>query len=65
MKFMHTHKYESLLQIDTQILMGMVKYSQGFQNNKFTNSLQYLKKEVEMQLIFCMQINIKVSDKLI
>ena len=39
-------------------LMGMVKYSQNSQNIKFAMSLQY-------KLIFCMQINIKVSYKLI
>ena len=35
--FLHADKYEKLikLQIDTMILMGMVKHSQSFQNNKF------------------------------
>ena len=44
--FLHPDKHESLLQIDTMILMGMVKHSQSSQNNKFAMSLQYLKKEV-------------------
>ena len=43
--FLHVDKYESLLQIDTKILVGMVKYSQSSQNSKFAMSLQYLKKE--------------------
>ena len=30
--FLHTNKYESLLQIDTMILMGVVKYSQSSHN---------------------------------
>ena len=35
--FLHADKYEKLikLQIDTMILMGMVKHSQSFQNSKF------------------------------
>ena len=44
--FLHAGKHESLLQIDTFILKGMVKHSQSSQNSKFAMSLQYLKKEV-------------------
>ena len=44
--FLHADKNESLLQIDTMILMGMVKHFQSSQNSKFAMSLQYLKKEV-------------------
>ena len=44
--FLHADKHESLLQIDTMILMGMVKHSQSSQNSNFATSLQYLKKEV-------------------
>ena len=43
--FLHVDKHESLLQIDSMILMRMVKHSQSFQNSKFAMSLQYLKKE--------------------
>ena len=49
----------------TMISMGMIKYSQSFQNSEFVMPLRYLKKNLGMNLIFCMQINIKVSDKLI
>ena len=35
--FLHVDKHESLLQIDSMILMEMVKYSQSFQNTKFCN----------------------------
>ena len=45
--FWHADKHESLLQIDSIILMGMVKLSQSSQNSKFAMSLQYLKKEVK------------------
>ena len=45
------------------ILMLMAKHSQNPQNSKFAMFLKYLKKE-DMELIFCMQINIKVSHKL-
>ena len=44
--FLHADKHESLLQIDSMILMGMVKHSQSSQNSKFAMSLQYLKKGV-------------------
>ena len=60
--FLHAYKHESLLQIDSMILMGMVqvlykvftlsllmvmiKHSQITQSNKFAIFLQYLKKEV-------------------
>ena len=54
--FLHADKHESLLQIDTMILMGMVKHSQ---------SSQKFKKKLELKLDFCMRINIKVSYKLI
>ena len=40
----HVDKHESLLQTDSMILMGMVKYSQSSQNSKFAMSLQYSKK---------------------
>ena len=40
--FLHADKHESLLQIDTMILMGMVKHSQSSQNGKFAMFLQYL-----------------------
>ena len=50
--FLHADKHESLLQIDTMILMGIVRHSQSSQNNKFTMSLQYLKKEVRDEVDF-------------
>ena len=43
---------ESLLQIDTMILMEMVKFSQSSQNSKFAMSSQYLKKEVRDEINF-------------
>ena len=36
--FLHADNYESLQQIETMILMGIVKYSQSSQNS----NLQYL-----------------------
>ena len=48
----HTDNHESLLPIDTMILMGMVKHSQSSQNSKFAMSLQYLKKEVRDEFNF-------------
>ena len=50
--FWNANKHENLLQIDTMILMWMVKYSQSSQNNKFAMSLQYFKKEVREEVDF-------------
>ena len=50
--FLHANKHESLLQIDTMILMGMVKHSQSSQKSKFVMSLKYLKKEVKDEADF-------------
>ena len=60
--FLHADKHESLLQIDSMILMGMVKHSQSSQNSEFAMSLQCLKKEVKDEVYFLhADINIKVS----
>ena len=50
--FLLADKHESLLQIDSMILMGMVKHSQSSQNSEFAMSLQYLKKEVKDEVDF-------------
>ena len=63
--FLHVDKHESMMQIDTMILMGMAKHSQSSRNSKFAISLQYLNKEVLDEVDFCLQINITVSYKLI
>ena len=44
--FLHAGKHENLLQINTIILMEMVKHFQSSQNSKFTMSVQCFKKEV-------------------
>ena len=46
---MHAGKHESLLQIDN---MAMVKNSQSSQNSKFAMFLQYLRKEVKIEVDF-------------
>ena len=43
--FLHANKHESLLEIDTMTLIGLVNHSQSSQNSKFAMSLQYIKKE--------------------
>ena len=43
--FLHAGKHENLQQIDTMILMEMVKHFQSSKNSMFTISVQYLKKE--------------------
>ena len=60
--FLCVDKHGSLLKIDTMILIGMVKYSQSFQNASSLCNIS--KKELEMKLIYCLQIN-KVSYKMI
>ena len=52
--FLHADKHKSLLQIDTMILIGIVKHPQSSQNSKFTMPSQYLKKEVRDEVDFCM-----------
>ena len=46
--FWHADKHESLLQIDSIILIGMAKHFQSSQNSKFAMPFQYLKKEVKV-----------------
>ena len=50
--FLHADKHESLLQIDTMTLIGIVKHSQSSQNSKVTMSLQCIKKEVRKGVHF-------------
>ena len=50
--FLHADKHESLLQVDSMILMGMVKLSRSLQNSNFAMSLRYLKKEVKDKVDF-------------
>ena len=50
--FLHADKHESLLQIDTMVLMEMVKYFQSSQNSNFAMSLKYLKKELRDEADF-------------
>ena len=61
--FLHAGKNENLLQIDTLILKGMVHHFQSSQESKFAVSF-ISKKKLEIRLIFCTQINIKVVCKL-
>ena len=50
--FLHGDKHESLLQIHTIILMGMVKHFQSSQNSKLAMSFQYLKNKVWEEIDF-------------
>ena len=50
--FLHADKHESLLQVDSMILMGMFKLSRSLQNSNFAMSLRYLKKEVKDKVDF-------------
>ena len=72
--FLHADKHQSFLQVDfntlgikvsykvvLSLLMGMIKHSQSTQSNKFAISLQYLKKKLGMEFIFCMKINIETA----
>ena len=61
-KFDFKGQLKSILVLTLQL---PVKHSQSSPNFKFAMFLQYIKKKLEMKLISCMQINIKVSYKLI
>ena len=50
--FLHADKHESLIQIDTMILIGIANHTQSSQNSKFAMLLQYLKKEVRDEVDF-------------
>ena len=50
--FLRENKHESLQQIDSMILMWMVKHFQSSENSEFAMSLQYLKKEVKDEVDF-------------
>ena len=51
--FFSADKHTSSLQIDTMILMMMVKHSQSSQNSKFAMFLQYLKEDVRTSWHYC------------
>ena len=66
--FSHVDKHQNFLQVDfntlgikasykviLSLLLGMIKHSQSTQSNKFAISLQYLKKKLGMEFIFCMR----------
>ena len=50
--FLHDEEHEGFLQINTMVLIGMVKDSQSSQNTKFAMSLQYLKLKVGDEIDF-------------
>ena len=50
--FFLADKHESMLEIDTMILMVMVKHSQSSPKRKFVMSLQYLRKKVRDEVDF-------------
>ena len=50
--FLHDEEHEGFLQINTMVLIGMVKYSQSSQNTMFAISLQYLELEVGDEIDF-------------
>ena len=50
--FLHADKHKDLPQIDTIILMEIVRHSQNSENRKFSMSLQYLKKNVRDEVDF-------------
>ena len=58
--FLHADKHE-LIQIDSVILIGLVKHSQISQNSKLAMSYSIPKKKLRLKLTFRMQKNIKVS----
>ena len=56
---------ESFFKVISSFWVCVVRHAHITQNNKFSISLQNLKKEVRKQLIFCIQISMKAYYKLI
>ena len=50
--FLLADKHGSFLQIDTMILMGMIKHSRSSQNSKSAISIEYLRKDVRDKVDF-------------
>ena len=50
--FLHAEEHKGFLQINTMVLIWIVKHSQSSQNSKFAMSLQYLKQEVRNEVDF-------------
>ena len=50
--FLHADEHEGFLQINTMVLIEMVKHFQTSQNKKFLISWQYLKQEVRNEVDF-------------
>ena len=51
---------KSFLQINSNVLIGIVKHSQRFQKSNFAMSLQYLKQEVRDEVDFFQPKSLKV-----
>ena len=55
--FLSADKHESSLQV------CIAWHAQSTQNSKFTKSLEYLRENIKMKLIFCLLINVKGFSK--
>ena len=62
--FLYLVKHESLLQVDAMILIGMANIPRVPKLASLQCLYNVSEKKLEMKLIFCMDINIKVSVKL-
>ena len=63
--FLHVEKYESLTQIDIMTLIGIVKHSQSSEIARLQSLYNISKKKLGRELIFSLQMNIKVYCMLI
>ena len=63
--FLHADNHDSLLQIDTMTLIGIVKHSQSSYIARLQCLYNILKKKLGRVFIFSLQMNTKVSYKLI
>ena len=52
--FLHADKHESLPQVDTMILMGMVKHSEVLKIASLLCHYSISEKKSELKLIFCL-----------
>ena len=61
----HSDEHQSFLQADSIIILGCVmRYFQSSQNKKFAYIYNNSRKTRDMKLIFCLEINTNIFDKL-
>ena len=63
--FLHAVKQQRFYKLILSFLMEVTRHVQSIQNRRLVIFLQYFNKKILMKFIFCIQIKMKVSYKLI